>query len=940
MKKYILPIIIVVIIIGYFIASQSDLFREQPKITLKAAVKAAIGTKDDPQARLRYEYIRLRDPKTGKIPQKIRQRELKFASTLPVRESDYILTKSANSDEASVVSTNWQLRGPHNVGGRTRALGIDITNENIILAGGVSGGMWRSTNGGNTWIKTTEPDQLHSVSCLVQDTRSGRTNTWYYGTGEYFGYSASGEGDNALYIGDGIFKSTDGGISWTHLTSLSDKSPESFDYTFELIWNVAIDPSNTVEDEVYAAAWSKIYRSIDGGESWEPVLYPSDQLTASFTDVAVTSTGVVYATFSGQNAQIKGIWRSTNGTDWTNITPTGWPTYNYRRIVLSIAPSNENIVYFLAETPGYGTNDHSLWKYEYISGDGSSSGGNWSDRSVNIPADGGYTGDFDSQKSYDLLVKVKPDNENFVVIGGINLYCSTDGFTTKDHTNWIGGYDPGNDTYANYPNQHADQHALIFYPSNNSKVISGHDGGLSWTNDISASTVEWQLLNTGYYTTQFFTCAIDYSENDDYTILGGMQDNGTYWVNNGNQTANWSDLLSGDGAYCAIGIGTNMKYFYVSAQNGQIYRLSSTNPVYNWTRVDPDGGTAYLFINPFVLDRNNSRMMYLAGGSVLWRNSNLTTIAQYNTDPTSVNWTELTNSSVASGVISTLDVSTTPANRLYYGTSEGEVYRLDGANSGNPTPVNKTSASFPKYDPETQIYPYISCVAVNPENADEVMAVFSNYSIISLWHSSNGGDSWQNISGNLEQNPDGSGNGPSVRWAEILPTDLGTIYLVGTSTGLYSSVKLNGTSTVWAQEGPTTIGNVVVDMIDSRTTDDLVVVATHGNGMYSSNVLVSIKENPENIVSDFQLRQNYPNPFNPNTTIEYKIAESAPVTLKIYNIQGKEIATLVNSDHTPGNYSVSWNGQDRFGQPVASGAYIYQLKAGKHQVSKQMVLMR
>jgi hypothetical protein len=220
------------------------------------------------------------------------------------------------------------------------------------------------------------------------------------------------------------------------------------------------------------------------------------------------------------------------------------------------------------------------------------------------------------------------------------------------------------------------------------------------------------------------------------------------------------------------------------------------------------------------------------------------------------------------------------------------------------------------------------------------MAVFSNYSIISLWHSSNGGDSWQNISGNLEQNPDGSGNGPSVRWAEILPTDLGTIYLVGTSTGLYSSVKLNGTSTVWAQEGPTTIGNVVVDMIDSRTTDDLVVVATHGNGMYSSNVLVSIKENPENIVSDFQLRQNYPNPFNPNTTIEYKIAESAPVTLKIYNIQGKEIATLVNSDHTPGNYSVSWNGQDRFGQPVASGTYIYQLKAGKHQVSKQMVLMR
>ncbi len=931
MKKYILLLIIVVIIIGYFIASQTNLFQEGPKITLKAAVKAALGTKEDPQARLRYEYLRLRDPKTGNIPQKIRQKELKFASTLPVRESNYILTKSANPDKAAVVSTNWQLRGPYNVGGRTRALGIDITNENNIIAGGVSGGMWRSTNGGTTWTKKTEPDQLHSVTCLVQDTRSGHTNTWYFGTGEYRGNSASGDGDNAFYLGDGVFKSMDGGISWTHLTGLSDKSPESFDYAFEIIWNVAIDISNTVEDEVYAAAYGVIYRSVDGGSNWTPVLYAENPNDARYTDVAITSDGVVYATLGSGDVTKQGIWRSTNGMDWTNITPVGWPP-SYKRIVLSIAPSHENIVYFLGDTEPYGTNNHSLWRYEYISGDGSGSGGSWTNLSANIPAEGGFNGNFDSQSSYDLLIKVKPNDENTVFIGGINLYRSTDGFATTSNTTWIGGYHPDNDSNANYPNQHADQHALIFYPSDNNKVIAGHDGGLSWTNDISASAVEWQLLNNGYYTTQFYTCAIDYSENADNIILGGMQDNGTYWVNNGDPETNWSDLFSGDGAYCAIGEGTNIKYFYVSAQNGQIYRLSSTNPVYNWAKVDPEGGQDYIFINPFVLDRNNSKIMYLAGGSVIWRNTDLTAIPIYNMNPTSVNWTELTNSSVASGDVSTLDVSTTPANRLYYGTSEGEVYRLDGANSGDPTPINITSATFPGG--------YISCVAVNPENSDEVIAAFSNYSIISLWHSSNAGASWQNISENLEQNPDGSGNGPSVCWAEILPTDLGTIYLVGTSTGLYSSINLNGPSTVWAQEGATTIGNVVVDMIDSRTTDDLVVVATHGNGMYSSNVLVSIKENPEYIVSDFQLKQNYPNPFNPSTTIKYQIPEATSVILKVFNIQGKEIATLVNSDHTPGNYSVSWNGQDRFGQPVASGTYIYQIKAGKHQASKQMVLMR
>lgn len=934
MKKYIIILAVGIAIIGFIAINQFKSSSEQANFDFKNSIKAAIGSKEDPEARFRYQNMRLRSPKTGKIPENIRQKELKFASTLPIHNSNSVLPKAGSTSEMVSLSTNWKLRGPHNVGGRTRALAIDITNDNTILAGGVSGGMWRSTDDGTSWIKTTDPDQLHSVTCLAQDTRSGHTNTWYYGTGEYRGNSASGDGNNSFYLGDGIFKSTDGGLSWSKLTSLSNNTPHNFSHAYEIIWNIKTDPSNSTQEEVYAAAYSVIYRSTDGGSSWTPVLYPEDQLNARYTDIDITSTGVVYATFSSENSATKGIWRSSNGVDWTNITPVTWPT-DYRRIVLSIAPSNENVVYFLAETPGYGTNDHSFWKYEYISGDGTGAGGSWYDRSANIPAEGGSTGDFDSQGSYDLLIKVKPNKENVVFIGGINLYRSTDGFATTDSTTWIGGYTPSNNSYASYKNHHADQHALVFYPSSN-KVISGHDGGLSVTNDITAGFVLWKILNNGYYTTQFYTCAIDYSASGDNLIIGGMQDNGTYSVNNASTTASWSDLLSGDGSFCAIGegSGTNPKYYYVSAQNGQVYRFGSYNPDAFWARLDPEDGENYLFINPFILDRNNSKILYLAAGSVLWRNSDITSIPNGNSDPTPTiwNWTELTNSSVASGVISTLEVSTTPANRLYLGTSEGEVYKLDGANSGNPTSVDITSGSFPGS--------YISCVAVNPENADELIVVFSNYEVISLWHSSNAGSSWQNISGNLEQNPDGSGNGPSVRWAEILPTDLGTIYLVGTSTGLYSSVGLSGTSTVWALEGATSIGNVVVDMVDSRTTDDLVVIATHGNGMYSSNVVVSLEKNSENIVNNFQLKQNYPNPFNPTTTIDYEIPESSPVTIKIYNIQGKEIATLVNSNHIPGNYSVNWNGNDRFGRPVASGTYIYQIKAGKHQESKQMVLMR
>ena len=933
MKKYIL-ILLLIIVVGILGVYRNNISKKQIKHP-KPETETAIGTKEDPQARLDYEFKRLRDPKTGKIPVNIRKKELAYASTLPIRNQNHSLYKSGEAAEGMFVSGNWKLRGPYNVGGRTRALGIDVNNENIILAGGVSGGMWRSTDGGAHWVTTTDPAQLHSVTCLAQDTRSGHNSTWYFGTGEYRGNTASGDGTNAFFVGDGIFKSNDNGLTWEVLPNTASNSPQTFNIGFDVVWDIAVDPSNTSEAEVYAAVYNRIYRSTNGGDSWTNVLSASNYNNAKYTDVAVSSTGTVYATLSSGETNGQGIFRSTNGTSWTNITPGGWPSTNFHRIVLSIAPSNENIVYFLAETPGYGTNDHSLWKYEYISGDGSGSGGNWTNLKANLPAQGGLTGNFDSQYSYDLLIKVKPDNENTVFIGGTNLYRSTDGFSTKNNITWIGGYDPTDiNSAAQYINQHPDQHALVFYPSNNSKVITGHDGGLSVTNNVMASNVSWQKLNNGYYTTQFYTCSIDYSANGDNLIMGGMQDNGTYMINTSLTTANWDDLYSGDGSYCAIGERSGGKYYYVSAQNGQILRLSSADVDYDWARVDPDGGTGYLFIAPFILDRNNSKMMYLAGGSVIWRNTDLTAIDKYNKEPTSLNWTKLTGTQLATALVSALEISTVPANRLYYGTDDGYVFRLDNANTGNPTPVDKTSDSFPGG--------YISCIAVDPSNADNVIVAFSNYSVISLWYTNNGGSSWQNISGNLEQNPDGSGNGPAINWAEILPTEQGTIYLVGASTGLYSSILLNGASTVWANEGPTSIGNVVVDMIDSRTTDNLVVVATHGNGMYSSNVSVTTAMGPEpgGLVKAFQLKQNFPNPFNPATTIEYSISESSPVTIKVFNIEGKEIATLVNSYHAPGNYSIEWNGMNRFGQPAASGTYIYEIIAGKFHEAKRMILMK
>ncbi|MBI2269062.1 MAG: hypothetical protein HYU69_01755, partial [Bacteroidetes bacterium] len=137
---------------------------------MPAGEPMSIGSSDDTDARYNYELMRLRDPATGRIPDHIRELELAFARTLP---NDAMLA-SGNLKTAGV---NWNPRGPYNVGGRTRALAIDVTDENIILAGTNSGGLWRSTNGGATWTQTTDISKLQNVSCIAQDTRPGKTNT-------------------------------------------------------------------------------------------------------------------------------------------------------------------------------------------------------------------------------------------------------------------------------------------------------------------------------------------------------------------------------------------------------------------------------------------------------------------------------------------------------------------------------------------------------------------------------------------------------------------------------------------------------------------------------------------------------------------------------------------------------------------------------------------
>jgi len=884
---------------------------------------ASNGVRDDADARARWELLRLRDPSTGRIPSDIRRRELEFAARIPAVGSRGYL----RPDVSGYV---WSSRGPNNLGGRTRALAVDVADTSVLLAGGVSGGIWRSSDRGRSWARTTTMLEYPAVSCIAQDRRPGHTSVWYYGTGEPSTTTTPEE-----YSGAGLYKSTDGGRSWFQLESTKTTLNNPYDEDFDWVWNVAVDPSNTTQDEVYAATIGGVMRSVDGGATWTKVV---DETGTG--DVVVTDEGVVYAVYCDpeQNGRSTVV-RSADGVNWTEITPPGWPTVS-NRWVIGRAPSNPNVVYVLGSTVGsgfqaqgyYGTEWSGLWKYTYLSGDGADDRGRWEDRSANLPDFGGDVGDFFGQEGYDLMVSVRPDDENTVYIGGANLYRSFDGFSSKNGSQWIGGYSPAG-TEDSYPNHHPDLHTLVFVPGNPDEILTGSDGGVHRSENGAAPTVFWTTLNNGYRTTQFYSVSIDRATAGDDRILGGMQDNGTYGTWSANPSDDWEEVGGGDGTYCAIGgLAGQFDSYFVSFPAGEIYRLltqSDGSPV-AFSRIDPAGASGYLFIAPFLLDPSNSNVMYLAAGRYVWRNDALSTLPTTSNRPISNGWTRL-GSSAAASAISAIGVSTlAPSHRVYYGSLDGSLYRLDDAHQGNPSRLPLVSSNLPRGS-------YVNCICVDPEDGNRAVVVFANYNVQSLFLTTDAGATWTPVGGNLEEFPDGTGNGPSCRWVSILHRQGRTFYFLGTSTGLYSTTELNGMSTVWEQEGIETIGNAVVEMLDVRQSDGRVVVGTHGNGVFSTTVTTAAPQEPGTAVGrGGTIESCSPNPAASTARVRFSVHDPVSlVSLDLFDARGGRVLSVPTERLEAGTYTRTVDVRD-----LTPGTYYLRLRVGETTSRERLVVVR
>ena len=884
-----------------------------------------------------YFFNLMRDPATNSIPVNVRKNEVAAAKQLP--------TSNDFAFKGSAVTYDFTEVGPNNVGGRTRALAVDVNNSNIILAGGVSGGVWKSTDGGQSWTQRTTPDQTPQVSFIAQDPRSGFTSTWYYVTGERSGNSASDRGFKSTYFGNGMYRSTDNGDTWQQIAGTSGDQT-TFDSCFDFGSKVVVSP--TTGSVFVATAVCGVFRSSDG-TTWtdfSPVLGSVND--HAFSDVVVASNGTLYAVlsstgFNGTSTTFSpGVYESTNdGISWVDVTPTQMPAFHDRSRV-TVAPSNPDLVYVFIEGDGSDP--------ELVVIDRNNSTNNAS-LTANIPDYvGSGPGEMNLQGGYNMTVGVDPSNSSNIIIGGTNLFASTDGFTSSpaQENGWIGGYGP--DSFL-YPNHHPDNHVLFFDPNNAGRLYSGHDGGISVTQDAFSGNVSWTSLNNGYNVTQFYTVAISPQANDD-RIVGGTQDNGSpYFRFDTNQgTSSSYDVSSGDGSYAAL----RTSQAFVSSQRGSVLRLSYQNPVTGvkdntgdlyspfggapfqsfWSVVQPSGAADQLFIHPYLVDYLFENVMFYPSGDELFRNISLNTIPDFNGSATETGWALIPGFTVNDTPtddrdITALDISrANPQGTLYVAGSDRNFI-----NAFTGTPVIKKIASATISDasvdvsiPNLPAGAYIHDIHVNPVDGNEVLVVVSNYNVESVYHTTDGGNTWTGVEGNLGTAIGGL-EGPSVRAAVIAEIDeSNTIYFVGTSAGLFSTQQLDGNNTTWVRESPDEIALNIVERLDYRPGDNVLAVGTHGRGIFIGQLQGGVSNEEEDIADvpeSFGLNQNYPNPFNPSTNIQFNLPQNSLVTLSVFDINGRKVAELIqNESYASGTHTVGFDATN-----LASGVYIYNIRA-------------
>jgi trimeric autotransporter adhesin len=750
---------------------------------------------DGPMLRDQFEADRIKDPALGYVPYDRLFTAINYThqlkTALPSQRLQALLWEERGPTYDTVGPSNGNTRAGFNyTAGRIRGVLVDTLNDptgNTVFCGGVAGGLWKCTNFLSAipnWTPVNDYFDNLAVSSICQDPSN--PSIMYFATGE-----ATSNADAVL--GKGVWKSVNAGLTWTQLAATTN-----FIRNYKIICdnagNIYLAARTTATP---ASQLNGLMRSKNGGTTWEnitPTLVGTATATATCTDLELASNGKLYASFGYSTAG--STMRAYVTTDPANVAPgTGWTLGTGIRSTGLPAVRMElaaivDTVYAVTINTAYNTDSC----YKSIDG-----GVTWIKQNTTVMPAGLGSG----QGWYNLTLSINPANSNELISGGLDAYRSINGGTNWTRiTFWV----------TTAPYVHADHHFIQWWQKNGeSRVLIGCDGGLFLSRD---NGVTWTDKNRNLAIKQFYAGAIHPAAGSPY-LLAGAQDNGTHQLKYGGLGPS-IEVTGGDGCFVHINQVDPQVQFgsYVYNQ----YRRS-VNGGQTWTSVNLSGSQG-LFVNPFDYD-DAQNIMYASNGNGQvrrWPNANTASVS-----------TVLTIASMVGGNLTSFKVSPHTPNRVFIGSSNGRVCRLDNASTvvaadidANATII--TGAGFTGN---------VSCI--NTGTSDNVLvAVMSNYGINNVWHTTDGGTTWAAIDGNLPDMP--------VRWALFEPGRNDRLILA-TEAGIYSTDLVNGAATIWQPH--TTFPTVRTDMLKMRTSDSTIVAATHGRGLFTAKIPASAAIQPQ-----------------------------------------------------------------------------------------------
>jgi photosystem II stability/assembly factor-like uncharacterized protein len=738
--------------------------------------------------------------------------------------------------EAALKNLKFRSIGPAVMGGRIDDIAVVESDPRVMYAGAAAGGLFKTVNAGQTWTPVLDEQTNPSIGDIA--IAPSNPSIVYVGTGEPNNRQSSS-------WGNGVYKSMDGGVTWTHLGLKETKH----------IGRIVVHPTNP--DVVYVAAlgdlWAPnkergVFRSTDGGATWTQTLTVNDDTGA--VDIAIDwqSPNILYAAAYQRRRTVfgysgggpgSGLYRSTDGgAHWTKMGAggigKGLPTTgDLGRCAIDIYRKNTNIVYALVE--------HKTLGGVYRSED---KGANWT-----------RTGDTNPRPSYFSQIRVDPNSDTTIWLGGVNIYYSQDGGKSFDQSR--------------FRDVHSDVHAIWIDPANSDHLVNGNDGGVWSTWDAGR---HWTHHNN-IPLAQFYEIAYDFQK--PYHLCGGLQDNYS-WCGPSSSTQSsgignddWKTVLGGDGFYSRID-PTDPNIVYAESQDGNLSRRDLRTGEAKSIRPQEDNDEApryrFQWNSPLMISPHDPKTIYY-GGNHLFKSTDrgdtwvrlgedLTTKAERDKQPIFGKQMDENTLSRHDGVvawpcITAIAESPVRAGVLWAGTDDGNVQM---SRDGGKTWTNVVShiTGAPKGG-------YVSRIEPSHKEEGTVYVTFDNHRSgdygIYIYRTTNFGDSFTKVTSNI---PVEAGTVHVLREDPVNPN----LLFAGTEFGAFVTFDRGATWTKFKNGLPP----VPVFDIQIHPRDHDLILATHGRAIYILDDISVLEQiNNTTLTTDLKL-------FDTRPAIAYRMA--------------------------------------------------------------------